>query len=87
MALILRAGIHFQRNHRERCLQDLVAAAAKFDNEQMALFAAAARRRRGELIGGDEGRALIEAADALLVSEGVKRPEKFLAMMAPGFTR
>jgi hypothetical protein len=49
----------------------------------MALYAAAARRRLGELLGGAEGAALIEAADDWMAGQGVARPERLTALFVP----
>jgi hypothetical protein len=51
----------------------------------MALHGAACRARLGSLVGGDEGRDLEAAARAYFVAEGVTRPERMVALVAPGF--
>lgn len=48
---------------------------------------AAARRRRGELAGGPEGRRLIEEADRWMLAQGVRNPVRMTAMVAPGTWR
>ncbi len=52
----------------------------------MSLWSAAALRRRGEITGGDEGRAMIAAADAKFRAQDVVDPEKFVRILAPGFS-
>lgn len=47
--------------------------------------AAVARRRYGELAGGEEGRKAIEAAEAWMTSQGVVNPARIAAMLSPGF--
>jgi hypothetical protein len=51
----------------------------------MRLYAAAARRRLGRLIGGDAGKALLVEADTWMASQGIKNPARMTAMLAPGF--
>ncbi len=51
----------------------------------LGLYAAAARRRHGVLLGGDAGRAVIEAADAWMNRQGIVSPERMTALLAPGF--
>jgi hypothetical protein len=53
----------------------------------MAGYVAAIGRRRGELLGGEEGRALVVASEAALRAEGVVRPDRIADMLAPGFRR
>ncbi|WP_437571845.1 serine/threonine-protein kinase [Sorangium sp. So ce542] len=86
MATSLRAAIAAQRGQAARALSLLEAAAAAFDGSEMALFAACARRRRGQLLGGEEGRALIEAADAWMAGQGIRNPARIAAIFAPGFS-
>jgi hypothetical protein len=51
----------------------------------MALYAAAARRRLGELLAGDEGRQLIDYSAAWMTKQGIKNPAAVSNLMAPGF--
>jgi hypothetical protein len=51
----------------------------------MALWAAVTRRQLGRLVGGDEGAALIAAADAFMRARSVYEPERVAATLAPGF--
>jgi hypothetical protein len=51
----------------------------------MKLFAALARRRRGAIVGGDEGRALIAATDARMRAQKIVNPPRMAAMLTPGF--
>jgi hypothetical protein len=43
------------------------------------------RIRRGQLRGGAEGASEVAAAEAWMRSEGIVRPDRFAAMLAPGF--
>jgi hypothetical protein len=40
--------------------------------------------RRGELLGGDEGHALLEQANLWMANQGIKNPLRITAMLAPG---
>ncbi|HEX2573133.1 MAG TPA: protein kinase [Polyangia bacterium] len=62
----------------------LAEAATGFEAADMRLYAAAARRRRGQLLGGAAGAALCAQADAVFREQGVERPERAAAMLAPG---
>jgi hypothetical protein len=55
-------------------------------NTSMKLFAAAARQRLGELVGGTEAEPLRAAAAQFMETQGVKAPERMVAMLAPGFS-
>ena len=51
----------------------------------MLLHAAAMRRRQGEILGGDQGRALLRAADASMQRQKVANPERMTDLLAPGW--
>lgn len=60
-------------------------AARGFELDGMALWAAAAFRRHGEIAGGDEGSRRIADADAEMIRRKVARPDRMAAFLAPGF--
>ena len=90
-AKLLRAGIavagRIGGEGTEHAVSLLREAIAGFDAADMALYAAAARRCLGALLGGDEGRGLVRAADAWMMSETIKNPVRMTALLAPGFGR
>jgi hypothetical protein len=83
-SLLIRAGAASVRGDAgaRALLTDAVAA---FDSVDMGLYAAAARRRLGGLLGGNEGRALIQQADAWMTAQAIRNPARMAASAAPGF--
>jgi hypothetical protein len=81
---ILAGAAHLRGQH-ERALTWLTEGERHATAVDMSLHATVARRRRGQLLGGDEGRNLVESADAWMASQGVRNPERLTAMFAPGF--
>jgi serine/threonine protein kinase/tetratricopeptide (TPR) repeat protein len=67
------------------CKTLLAEAVQGFDESDMRLYAAAARRRLGELSGDDEGERLVADADAWMRSQWIKNPAALTMMLAPGF--
>jgi eukaryotic-like serine/threonine-protein kinase len=86
-ALLILAGAAATRGRRERALEAITEAAARLDAVHMALFATAARRARGELLGGEAGSALIAEADAWMTAQSIRRPDRMARMLAPGAWR
>jgi serine/threonine protein kinase len=84
LALLLRAAAAATRRDVDGAVRLLESAEADFAGVEMALHAAVARRRRGELIGGDAGRALVAAADTWMTGQSIRRPERIAAVLAPG---
>jgi hypothetical protein len=83
-ALLVRAGVVAQRGNAQDAARLLEDAETTLESADMVLYAAAARRRRGELTGGNEGRALITEADAVMSRQEVRNPARMAAMLAPG---
>jgi len=87
LALLLRAGIASSRGETQAAISLFGSAADDLKAVDMSLHAAAARRRRGELLGADEGRKLVETADEWMAGQGIGNPGRLSAMLAPGNSR
>jgi serine/threonine protein kinase len=83
IAAVVRAGIAAVERDDARAVSELRAAAQGFDETDMNGHAAAARRQLGLLLKGDEGAALVAAADAALTAEGIARPDRFAYLLVP----
>jgi serine/threonine protein kinase/tetratricopeptide (TPR) repeat protein len=84
LARLLVAGVATFRGKAQDAMTELVAAEAGFDAAKMLLYAASSRRCRGILLGGQEGRALVESADTWMTSERIRNPERMSTMLMPG---
>jgi serine/threonine protein kinase len=85
LSSLLRACVERARGDSEAAIALFGASEDGLRQADMALLAAAARRRRGELLGGSAGEDLVRAADAWMREHGVIEPAKMTAMIAPGF--
>jgi hypothetical protein len=81
--LLVRAELAVLRGDLDTAVPGYRSAAAAFDALDMSLMSSAARWRLGELLGGDEGRALVAEVHAALSAEGIVRPDRVVAMFAP----
>jgi serine/threonine protein kinase/tetratricopeptide (TPR) repeat protein len=84
-AWLLRAGVAHLRGDEAASASLLDRAATGFDSADMALYAAVARRRLGESLGGSQGGRLIAESDAWLHGQGIRRPDWIARTLAPGF--
>lgn len=84
MARLLEAGAAATRGEEEPALGLVETAERGFLRCDMKLHAAAARRRRGQLAGGDDGRSLVERADREMSGQKIRNPGGFAALLAPG---
>ncbi|MEX2262537.1 MAG: protein kinase [Bryobacteraceae bacterium] len=83
LAKAIRAGLAFQRGDLDAAAELLALAEAGFDSSRMALYAAAVRRRRGQLIGGEEGHALLTAAEEWMAGQKITRFAPMTDMLIP----
>jgi hypothetical protein len=80
---LIRAAVAHQAGKDADAVRHLERAEAAFAQAEMVLYAAAARRQRGRLVGGETMR----TADAEMAARGVVRPDRFAAMYVPGIGR
>jgi eukaryotic-like serine/threonine-protein kinase len=85
LADLLRAGCAQADHDDEQCVAALARAEAQFADAGMELHVHVARARRGEQMGGADGRALRDEAAAWMQAEGIRRPEQMIALWTPGF--
>jgi hypothetical protein len=85
LACLLQASLAFQEGNSADAQRFLGEAATALESAHMHLYAAAARRRLGQLLGGEQGQALIAAADSWITSQGIRSPARMTAVKAPGF--
>ncbi|MCC7540849.1 MAG: AAA family ATPase [Deltaproteobacteria bacterium] len=83
LAELASAGIAWARGDTDGALRWIDRASSGFAADDAAVFGAVARWRRGELVGGAEGHALVSSAHAMLDAEGVKAPRRWVGMLAP----
>jgi eukaryotic-like serine/threonine-protein kinase len=82
---LARAAMADQRGRREEAVALVESAAAGFEAADMGLHAAAARRRLGQLVGGDRGEGLVKAADLWMMDQRIGNPAAMTRLFAPGF--
>jgi hypothetical protein len=83
--LPLRAATAALRGDTDTAAQLLERAEAAALARDLTLRAAAARHRRGRLLGGSQGSALRASADAVMTAEGIAVPARVADLFVPGF--
>jgi serine/threonine protein kinase len=86
LAWLLRAGAAALQGDPAGAARLYADAASAFDATGMALYAAVARRRHGEIVGGAAGEAEIVEADTWMKGQEVQSPGRMTAMIAPGLS-
>ncbi|MBK7400473.1 MAG: protein kinase [Myxococcales bacterium] len=84
LAPVLRAGVSAVRGDRVGAVAELAHAEEALTATHMFLRAAAVRRRRGQLLGGDEGRRLVTEAEDALGRLGVRNVEAMTRLYTAG---
>ncbi len=82
-ARVLRAGLALRKGDTDQTVRHLHAAIACFDANGFKMYAAAARRRAGQLAGGTAGRSLLEESERAMVAQGVIDLEATTEMLLP----
>ncbi len=82
---LLRAGVAHQRGDDSRAVGLLKQAIESFDLADIDLYEAVARRRLGELTGGESGSRSINEANDWMRKRQILNPEAMTRLMAPGF--
>jgi tetratricopeptide (TPR) repeat protein len=85
LAHLIRAGVAAARGDRPGAVDQLNAAISGLAACDMNNLATVARRHLGELIGGAEGQALIAEVNSSMTAQKIRNPDRYSAMVAPGF--
>lgn len=85
LATLIHAALAKQRGDISNSVALIEKALTGLEAAGMALYAAAARRRLGELLGGDRGHELITQADEWMSRQQIKNPPAITRLLAPGF--
>jgi hypothetical protein len=85
LAALQRAGVAHLRDDDAAARAHLTEAMAVFASADMALHAEVARRRLGQVLGGDEGAALVAAAEAWMRAHDIAHVDRMTRLLAPGF--
>jgi serine/threonine protein kinase len=83
-AALVSAGVSNAEGDRPRAMAVLRMAIDRADQTAMAMHAAAARHHLGSLLGGDEGRTLVQKAEEVMRAQDVKVPSRFARVWLPG---
>jgi len=84
-AELVVGGVAALQGDEETAVRSAARAITACDAAGLAGYGAAIRRCYGRLIRGDQGAALVQAADAWFLAQGVVEPERITGMLAPGF--
>ena len=84
-AMMIRAGVAKLQGHAEEIPLHLSQASAAFAACDMALCAAVAEMRLGQVIGGAEGTAKLEQSRDFMKAQSIVNPDRVADLFAPGF--
>jgi hypothetical protein len=85
IARVLGSAIAFLDGDVAAAERRLIDSVDGFDRAGMKLYAAAARRRLGQIAGGERGLQETGTADEWMASEGILNPARMTRLIAPGF--
>jgi tetratricopeptide (TPR) repeat protein len=82
---LIQAAIAYMRGDHARSAGLLATAITDFERLDMSLYAAAAKRRLGQVLGNSKGPGLIDEVDDWMRREKIVKPEFMTRMLVPGF--
>jgi eukaryotic-like serine/threonine-protein kinase len=82
LAYPILAGVALARGNKTKAASLFAQAVQELEAVDMNLYAAASRRRLGEILGGDEGRAHVETADSWMSQQGIQHPARMADVFA-----
>ncbi len=83
LALPILAGVAAARGDSSKAATLFNEAVKQLEAVDMNLYAAASRRRLGEILGGDPGRAQMEQADSWMNQQDIRNPARMADVFAP----
>lgn len=86
-SLLIRGQAAMLRGQTSTALEHLGCAAATFDEQEMSLHAAVTRYRLGQYRADEQGVSEVQGAEAFMREQGVVRPDRMVAMLAPVTSR
>lgn len=84
LARLVRASAAAARKQPALAIKLFAQAEEELLAADMKLYAAVARRRRGQLLGGESGNELMAAADEWMRAQQIDNPAQFTHRLAPG---
>jgi hypothetical protein len=84
LGALVEAAADNAAGDRPAAIAALRLAVARAEATESGLYAPAARYRLGELLGDDEGRALMQSAVQTMSEWGVRNPARWLWVYMPG---
>jgi len=84
LAAVVQAAADNAAGDHAAAVAALRSAVASAEGAGMAMHAVVARHRLGTLLGGEEGRSLVEASDRAMTAQGIKNPARWMAIYLPG---
>jgi serine/threonine protein kinase len=82
LALPVRGGVAAARGDRPRAATLFAKAVTELEVIDMNLYAAAARRRLGEVLGGHEGQSHVARADSWMTQQTIQNPSRMADLFA-----
>jgi len=80
---MIRASVAMKSNDRKSALVLLASAESGLEAQDMNLYAAVVKRRRGLLLGA-AGAELVDKAESRMAQQSIKRPDRIEAVLLPG---